>query len=223
MKNMNKKTIGIIVAIIIAVIGAVFGGVFKDNSTNIDDGNEYASDIVDENYESDNCVYYETYSQEDYGSFEESDQYSTEYAAETTAKKQTTYVSTTKIQTTKSTTSSSGYVEESGKYYTKTDVSLYLNKFGHLPSNFMTKSEAKNIGWTGGNLSNIKYGYIIGGDKYSNYEGTLPKQSARQYYECDIVSPDASSRGANRIVYSNDGLIYYTSDHYETFTLLYGG
>ena len=65
-------------------------------------------------------------------------------------------------------------------------------------------------------------GYYIGGDKFGNREGRLPKKSGRQYYECDIDTDGKSSRGAKRIIYSNDGLIYYTEDHYEHFTLLYG-
>ena len=65
-------------------------------------------------------------------------------------------------------------------------------------------------------------GRAIGGDKFGNREGLLPKADGRQYYECDIDTNVQSSRGAKRLVFSNDGLIYYTEDHYETFTLLYG-
>ena len=61
----------------------------------------------------------------------------------------------------------------------------------------------------------------IGGDYFGNYEGKLPKKSGRKYYECDIDTKGASSRGAKRIIFSNDGLIFYTDDHYETFTQLY--
>ena len=55
-----------------------------------------------------------------------------------------------------------------------------------------------------------------------NYEGLLPDAPGRKYYECDIDTLGARSRGAKRIIYSNDGLIYYTADHYESFELLYG-
>lgn len=65
-------------------------------------------------------------------------------------------------------------------------------------------------------------GYAIGGDKFRNREGLLPKAEGRQYYECDIGTNGQDSRGVKRLVFSNDGLIYYTEDHYETFTLLYG-
>ena len=65
-------------------------------------------------------------------------------------------------------------------------------------------------------------GAAIGGDKFGNREGLLPKSAGRIYYECDIDTNGQSSRGAKRIVFSNDGLIFYTDDHYESFTMLYG-
>ena len=60
----------------------------------------------------------------------------------------------------------------------------------------------------------------IGGDKFGNREGLLPKEDGRQYYECD-VNYQGGYRGAERIVFSNDGLIFYTDDHYNSFTQLY--
>ena len=85
------------------------------------------------------------------------------------------------------------------------------------------KKEAKKAGWVSskGNLAEAAPGKSIGGDRFGNYEGNLPEKEGRQYYECDIDS-DGSYRGAKRIVYSDDGLVYYTEDHYETFELLYG-
>ena len=76
------------------------------------------------------------------------------------------------------------------------------------------------MGWNGGSLEPYAPGKCIGGDYFGNYEGILPK--GRSYHECDIDTLGAKSRGAKRLVYSDDGLIYYTSDHYNTFTLLYG-
>ena len=114
-------------------------------------------------------------------------------------------------------------IDEDGWYYSKEDVSLYLYTYGHLPSNFITKNQARALGWSGGSVERYKEGAAIGGDKFSNREGLLPRASGRQYYECDIDTNGKSSRGAKRIVFSNDGLIYYTDDHYENFTLLYGG
>ena len=111
---------------------------------------------------------------------------------------------------------------EDGVYDSKEDVSLYLYLYGKLPSNFMTKKEARDLGWSGGSVENYAPGMCIGGDRFGNYEELLPVKDGRQYYECDIDTIGASSRGAKRIVFSNDGLIYYTDDHYESFTLLYG-
>lgn len=113
-------------------------------------------------------------------------------------------------------------IDEDGWYYGAEDVALYLHTYGHLPENFITKDEARDLGWEGGSVERFKDGAAIGGDKFGNREGVLPKASGRQYYECDIDTNGENSRGAKRIVYSNDGLIYYTEDHYETFTLLYG-
>ena len=114
-------------------------------------------------------------------------------------------------------------VSEDGTYTTKEEVAEYLYLYGHLPSNFITKKEAKKLGWVSseGNLWDVAPGMSIGGDYFGNYEGNLPEADDRDYYECDIDF-DGSYRGAKRIVFSNDGLIYYTEDHYETFELLYG-
>lgn len=113
-------------------------------------------------------------------------------------------------------------IDEFGWYYSKEDVSLYIYTYGHLPENFITKDEARDMGWEGGSVETYAPGYAIGGDTFGNREGLLPKEKGRIYYECDIDTNGASGRGAKRIVFSNDGLIYYTDDHYESFTLLYG-
>ena len=113
-------------------------------------------------------------------------------------------------------------LDEDGVYTSKDDVALYIHLYGHLPSNFMTKKDAEQLGWTGGSLEPYAPGMCIGGGRFGNYEGLLPKAPGRSYTECDIDTLGASSRGAKRIVFSNDGLIYYTDDHYESFTLLYG-
>ncbi len=113
-------------------------------------------------------------------------------------------------------------LNEAGAYTTKDDVALYLYLYGRLPDNFITKSEARELGWDGGGLERYAPGKCIGGDRFGNYEGLLPERSGRSYTECDINTLGAAARGAERIVFSNDGLIYYTADHYETFTLLYG-
>jgi guanyl-specific ribonuclease Sa len=111
---------------------------------------------------------------------------------------------------------------EDGTYTSKEDVALYIHQYGCLPSNFITKAEAQKLGWSGGSLEPYAPGMCIGGSRFGNYEGQLPEKDGRTYTECDIDTLGADKRGAKRIVYSNDGLIYYTEDHYETFELLYG-
>lgn len=113
-------------------------------------------------------------------------------------------------------------LDPDGVYTTKDDVALYIYLYGGLPDNFITKKEAQALGWEGGSLEPYAPGMCIGGSYFGNYEGLLPEADGREYIECDIDTLGAESRGAKRIVFSNDGLIYYTDDHYESFTLLYG-
>ena len=110
-------------------------------------------------------------------------------------------------------------IDFDGAYTTAEDVALYIYTYGQLPSNFITKNEARALGWEGGSVERYAPGMCIGGDHYGNYEGVLP---AGNYTECDINTLGANSRGAERLVFSDDGRIYYTCDHYETFTILYG-
>lgn len=113
-------------------------------------------------------------------------------------------------------------IEENQAYYTVDDVALYINTYGKLPTNYLTKSQASKLGWKSseGNLWEVTEMGVIGGDVFGNYEGILPDEEGRKWFECD-VNYNGGYRGAERIVYSNDGLIYYTSDHYESFTQLY--
>ena len=113
-------------------------------------------------------------------------------------------------------------IDKNGSYTSKDDVALYIHTYGELPQNFITKKEAERLGWDGGSLEPYAPGKSIGGSYFGNYEGKLPKKKGRTYYECDIDTKGKRSRGPKRIVYSTDGLIYYTPDHYETFELLYG-
>ena len=113
-------------------------------------------------------------------------------------------------------------LSEDGSYTSKEDVALYIYQYGHLPSNFITKKEAEELGWSGGSLEPYAPGKCIGGSRFGNYEGLLPQKEGRSYTECDIDTLGADKRGAKRIVFSNDGLIYYTEDHYKSFELLYG-
>ena len=144
----------------------------------------------------------------------------TEATTEATTKE--TKKETTKKPTETTPEPTEAAIDENGTFTSKDDVALYIHTYGHLPSNFVTKSEARNAGWEGGSLEDYFPGCSIGGDVFGNREGILPKKNGRTYYECDIDTMGKKSRGAKRIVFSNDGLIYYTEDHYETFTLLYG-
>ncbi|MDO5851140.1 MAG: ribonuclease domain-containing protein [Methanobacteriaceae archaeon] len=90
-----------------------------------------------------------------------------------------------------------------------------MTKFNKLPNNYITKKEARSLGWTGGSLEPYAPGKSIGGDIFTNREKVLP--SASKYIECDIDTNGSDSRGAKRIVYSEDKKIYYTNDHYKTF------
>lgn len=114
-------------------------------------------------------------------------------------------------------------VVEDGVYSSKEEVAEYLYLYGHLPSNYITKKEAEKLGWKGGSLEPFAPGMCIGGNRFGNYEGLLPEKEGRFYTECDIDTLGAEKRGAKRIVFSNDGFIYYTEDHYQSFELLYGG
>ena len=103
-------------------------------------------------------------------------------------------------------------------YYDLTNVVLYIEIYDELPSNYITKAEARELGWEGGSVENYKEGAAIGGDRFGNYEGLLPEADGRAYTECDIDTNGYSSRGSRRLVFSNDGLYFYTSDHYESFS-----
>ena len=109
-------------------------------------------------------------------------------------------------------------VEEDGWYDSMEEVAIYLTFFEELPGNYLTKKEAQALGWESrkGNLWDVADGCSIGGDRFGNYEALLPEAKGRKWTECDIDF-DGSYRGAERIVFSNDGLIYYTGDHYESF------
>lgn len=113
-------------------------------------------------------------------------------------------------------------IAEDGSYTSKDEVALYIHTYGHLPENYITKDEAYDLGWQSeGTLDEVAPGMSIGGDYYGNYEGVLPDEPGREYHECDI-DYESGNRNGKRIVYSNDGNIYYTEDHYNSFEHLYG-
>jgi len=113
-------------------------------------------------------------------------------------------------------------IEELSSYTSKDEVALYIYTFEKLPDNFITKQQAMKLGWDNskGNLWEVTDQKSIGGDVFRNFEGLLPKEKGRIYYEADI-DYQGGYRNALRIVFSNDGLIFYTNDHYSSFERLY--
>ncbi len=102
-------------------------------------------------------------------------------------------------------------------YYDVENVALYLYLYDELPPNYITKDEARDLGWEGGSVEDCLEGAAIGGDRFGNREGLLPEAAGRSYTECDIDTDGYGSRGSRRLVFSNDGLYFYTADHYESF------
>ena len=113
-------------------------------------------------------------------------------------------------------------VTEDGTYTARDDVAAYIHAYGTLPGNYLTRSEAKELGWSSkkDNLGQVAPGYAIGGDSFGNREGLLPAQKGRVWWECDVNVTDGK-RSDERLVFSNDGLIYYTPDAHRTFEPLY--
>ena len=108
-------------------------------------------------------------------------------------------------------------VTEDGSYTTKDEVAVYLHTYGKLPSNYMTTEAAKALGWDGeSDLWEVQEGISIGGDEYGNHAGLLPTADGRSWKQCDI-GYSGGARGPERLVYSNDGLIYYSPDRFTTF------
>ncbi len=117
------------------------------------------------------------------------------------------------------TTNSSGRIASIADLTDEEVVINYVRKHGELPDYYMTKKEARKRGWdpSKGNLCDVLPGKAIGGDYFGNYEKNLPDKKGRQYREADI-NYNCGNRNASRLVYSNDGLIYTTDDHYTSFT-----
>lgn len=117
---------------------------------------------------------------------------------------------------------SPGSLREDGAYTSKEEVASFIRTFAALPYNYLTKDEAKALGWAQkkDNLGEVAPGYAIGGDSFANREGLLPKALNRIWWECD-VNVENGKRSRERLVFSNDGLVYYTSDNYQSFEKLY--
>lgn len=118
----------------------------------------------------------------------------------------------------------SNQINENGVYTSSSEVAEYIYTYHKLPSNYIRKDEARALGWNPQEnyLGDIVPGKSIGGDVFQNFEKKLKDKPQRRYYEADI-DYNGKERNAKRIIFSNDGLIYYTEDHYNTFKLLYDG
>jgi len=112
--------------------------------------------------------------------------------------------------------------EEAGPIIEPQRIADYLFEYGELPDNFLTKQEARDLGWDSrwNDLSDVAPGMSIGGDRFGNYDGNLPRRKGVRYYEADCWYT-GGHRGAERIVWSTEGRVWYTDDHYQTFTEMY--
>ncbi|HFI5336330.1 TPA: ribonuclease [Serratia liquefaciens] len=97
-------------------------------------------------------------------------------------------------------------------------VVSYLQQHQRLPDYYITKKQAREQGWDArnGNMCSVLPGKAIGGDRFSNREGQLPAARSRVWREADI-NYQCGRRGADRLLYSSDGLIFVTRDHYKNF------
>jgi len=117
---------------------------------------------------------------------------------------------------------SSVSVRKGGEYTSMEEVALYIHTYGTVPSNYVTKTKARNAGWEAseGNLWEVLPGRSIGGGGWHNDEEVMPGESYDQWYECDI-DYEGGYRGAERLVYSDNGMVFYTPDHYESYCRIF--
>ena len=207
MKNKKSLLTTVISLVVLAVAGLIFG----------DDAVEKISDSS--SYEISTSVSEEYSVPEESEKLEISDDEDIEESEVQTA---AVTEQTSSVETEQLTETDNDVIHEKGSYTTPEDVAEYIHTFGTLPDNFITKNEAEALGWVSseGNLWDVADGMSIGGDRFGNYEKLLPDADGRKWTECD-VNYTGGFRGGERIVFSNDGLIFYTNDHYKTFVQLY--
>ena len=207
MKNKKSLLTTVISLVVLAVAGLIFG----------DDAVEKISDSS--SYEISTSVSEEYSVPEESEKLEISDDEDIEESEVQTA---AVTEQTSSVETEQLTETDNDVILEKGSYTTPEDVAEYIHTFGTLPDNFITKNEAEALGWVSseGNLWDVADGMSIGGDRFGNYEKLLPDADGRKWTECD-VNYTGGFRGGERIVFSNDGLIFYTNDHYKTFVQLY--
>jgi len=212
-KNIKKPGIWLLTMILVLVFGLV-GGCGTDTGK----GSRLAETPVSEAEGQKEAQISESESQISSLEKEKGEQESKKQLEREQLNKETEQLETSKIKTDAEEIS----VSEDGTYITRDEVALYLHLYGRLPDNYITKKEAQDLGWDSkkGNLDQVAPGMSIGGGHFGNYEGLLPEKKGRKYYECDLEY-EGGYRGAKRLIYSNDGLIFYTEDHYQTFEQLY--
>lgn len=112
-------------------------------------------------------------------------------------------------------------VSEEEEYTSKEDVALYLHLFGHLPDNFITKKEARELGWVSkeGNLGKVAPGKSIGGDYFGNYEGLLPEKKEETTMNVILTVPEGTAAQRGSSTPTMDGFIIprITTRHLRNF------
>ena len=92
-----------------------------------------------------------------------------------------------------------------------------LKHEGKLPEYYIEEDEIRTLGWRPGRWpSNFAPGKMIKKGIYSNRNNHLPDEIGRVWYEADINYMQGK-RNSQRVVWSNDGLIFVSYDHYKTF------
>ena len=212
-KNIKKPGIWLLTMILVLVFGLV-GGCGTDTGK----GSRLAETPVSEAEGQKEAQISESESQISSLEKEKGEQESKKQLEREQLNKETEQLETSELKTAADEIS----VSEDGTYITRDEVALYLHLYGRLTDNYITKKEAQDLGWDSkkGNLDQVAPGMSIGGGHFGNYEGLLPEKKGRKYYECDLEY-EGGYRGAKRLIYSNDGLIFYTEDHYQTFEQLY--
>jgi len=93
-----------------------------------------------------------------------------------------------------------------------------LRASGRLPPRYVSKRHARELGWRPGvDLCRLARGDSLGGDRFNDRGHALPSAAGRRWREADLDERCAVGRGTHRLLWSSDGLIYVTTDHYRTF------
>ncbi len=97
-------------------------------------------------------------------------------------------------------------------------VADYIVKYGRLPDNFITKAEAAKLGGTRKRQSRRSSAWKKHRRRYLSKQRKAASRCGRTRMERSRHQLYIGIPGSDRIVYSNDRLVYKTTDHYKTFT-----